>query len=106
MTAQEKIALEKYENGEEFSVSTFIDEDTIILGYGNLDYDFEFPLPAYITVKEYGTQSWVEYFRNKGLNRYLTTNNKTKEKSITPYFNNAELETHKLLNTNFTFKKL
>ena len=51
MTPQEKIALEKYEKGEKFSVSTFIDEDTIILGYGKLDYDFEFPLPAHITVK-------------------------------------------------------
>lgn len=67
MTPQEKIALEKYNKGEKFSVSTFIDEDTIILGYGKLDYDFEFPLPAYITVKEYGTQSWGQWFKNKGL---------------------------------------
>lgn len=65
MTPQEKIALEKYENGERYSVSTFIDEDTIILGYGRLDYDFEFPLPSYITVKVFGTQSWEEYFRLK-----------------------------------------
>ena len=106
MTQNEQITLEKYTNGEPFSSSTFIDEDTIILGYGNLDYDFEFPLPAYITVKEYGTQSWTEYFRNKGLNRYITTNKDTKETSISPYFNNSELETHKLLNSNFTFKKL
>lgn len=106
MNLQEKIALEKYENGEEFSVSTFIDEDTIILGYGKLDIDFEFPLPSHITVKEYGTQSWVEYFRQKGVNRYLATNTETKEQSVTPYFNNQQLETHELLNPKYTFKKL
>lgn len=104
MKNAEKIALEKYNNGEEFSSSTFIDEDTIILGYGKLDYDFEFPLPSYITVKEYGTQSWTEYFRNKGLNKYIMTNKDTKEVSISPYFNNMELEAHKLLNPNFTFE--
>ena len=106
MTPQEKIALEKYENGEEFSVSTFIDEDTIILGYGKLDYDFEFPLPANITVKEYGTQSWAEYFRLKGVNKYLATNTETKETSITPYFTKEEFIKNQEMNPNFTYQIL
>lgn len=104
MKENEKIALDRYNNGEKFSSSTFIDEDTIILGYGNLDIDFEFPLPAHITVKEYGTQSWVQYFRNKGLNRYLIENKETLEKSVSPYFNTQELEKHKELNPNFKFE--
>jgi hypothetical protein len=106
MTQNEQIALERYNNGESFSSSTFIDEDTIILGYGNLDYDFEFPLPSYITVKEYGTQSWTEYFRNKDLNKYITTNKDTKETSISPYLNNIEFEAYKILNPNFIFEKI
>lgn len=106
MTPQEKIALEKYENGEKFSVSTFIDEDTIILGYGKLDYDFEFPLPAHITIKEYGTLSWTEYFRLKGVNKYIATNLKTLETSITPYFTREEFFEHQKLNPNFKFEIL
>jgi hypothetical protein len=31
--------------GQSFSVSSHIDEDTFVAGYGKLDYDFEFPLP-------------------------------------------------------------
>ncbi len=71
MTPEEEIALERYNKGEEFSVSCFIDEDTIIMGYGNLDYDFEFPLPSSIVIKVYGTQSWSEYFKLKELNKGL-----------------------------------
>lgn len=106
MTPQEEIALEKYNKGEKFSVSTFIDEDTIILGYGKSDYDFEFPLPAHITVKEYGTQSWSEYFRQKGVNKYIATNLKTLEKSITPYFTREEFLEFVGLNPNFKFEML
>jgi len=54
-------AVEKYNAGEKWSVSTFIDEDTIIAGYGELYHDFEFPLPNDIIRKEYGTTSWSEY---------------------------------------------
>lgn len=104
MAPQEQIALERYNNGEKYLVSTFIDEDTIILGYGKLDMDFEFPLPAYITVKEFGTQSWTEYFKLKGLNKYLVTNLETNEKSITPYFTREEFFKHKELNLNHVFE--
>lgn len=65
MTQNEKIAVDRYNSGEIPNVSTFIDEDTIILGYGKLDYDFEFPLPNSIIIKDYGTTSWTEYFDNK-----------------------------------------
>lgn len=61
----EEIAIAKYNKGIPPSVSTFIDEDTIVLGYGKLDYDFEFPLPNSIIIKEYGTTSWAEYFKKK-----------------------------------------
>lgn len=102
----EEIAIAKYNKGIPPSVSTFIDEDTIILGYGKLDIDFEFPLPAHITVKEYGTQSWAEYFRLKGLNKYLATNTETKETSITPYFTREEFFKNQELNPNFTYQIL
>lgn len=60
----EEIAIERYNKGEKFLVSTFIDEDTIIAGYGDLNIDFEFSLPPQIIYKIYGTTSWTEYLTN------------------------------------------
>lgn len=106
MTVNEQIALERYNNGEKPSVSTFIDEDTIIAGYGELNIDFEFPLSREIIEKEYGTTSWRQYFINKGLHRYLTVDKENKMESITPYLTEQEFEEHKKLNPNFKFEKL
>lgn len=64
-TVNEKIAINKFENGKKYSCSTFIDEDTIIAGYGNLDIDFEYPLPPDYIKKIFGTTSWTEYLKNK-----------------------------------------
>lgn len=47
---------------EQFSVSEFIDEDTIIAGYGKMDYDFELPLPKTYIIQIFGTTSWKKYF--------------------------------------------
>jgi hypothetical protein len=63
MDEAEKIAQERYDNGEKPSISTFIDEDTIIMGYGKLDYDFEFPLPMETIKKIHGTISWSELMK-------------------------------------------
>jgi len=60
-------------------------------------------LPAHITVKEYGTQSWSEYFRLKGLNKYLALNTETKQSSITPYFTREEFLKHQENNPNFIY---
>lgn len=65
-TENEKIAINKFENGEKHHCSTFIDEDTIIVGYGKLDYDFQYPLPPDYIKKIYGTTSWKEWLKNKG----------------------------------------
>ena len=37
MKSKEKLAIEKFNNGEVALVSTFIDEDTIIMRYGKLN---------------------------------------------------------------------
>ena len=66
MTEPEKIAQQKYENGEKWNCSIFIDEDTIIAGYGKLDLDFEFPLPTSTIIKLYGTNSW-----KKRMNQFI-----------------------------------
>ena len=60
-TKEELIAINKFQNGEQYSVSEFIDEDTIIAGYGELNIDFEFPLPVVYIKQIYGTTSWNEY---------------------------------------------
>lgn len=60
-TKQEIEAIKRFKKGKKFSVSVFIDEDTIIAGYGHLDYDFEFPLPASYIKEIYKTTSWSEY---------------------------------------------
>ena len=65
MTREEKIAQERYDNGEAPKISTFIDEDTIIMGYGNLDYDFEFPLPMETIRNIHGTTSWSKLLKRK-----------------------------------------
>jgi len=57
---EEEIAISRYENGEQYSCSSFIDEDTIIAGYGEIeDYDFVYPLPPEYIIKIYGTSSWL-----------------------------------------------
>jgi hypothetical protein len=58
MTPQEVVAQQKYDQGEVPYISTFIDDDTIIMGYGKLDYDFEYPLPTTTIIKIHGTTSW------------------------------------------------
>jgi hypothetical protein len=98
------VALEKYSKGIAPSVSTFIDEDTILLGYGELDYDFEFPLPKNIIIKEYGTTSWNEYFKLKGLNKYLITNLETEEQSISPYLSERDLIESMMINEGFKYE--
>jgi hypothetical protein len=60
-TKEELIAIDKFQSGEKYGVSEFIDEDTIIAGYGNLNTDFEFPLPVVYIKQIYGTTSWGEY---------------------------------------------
>lgn len=109
MTTQksQKIALERYNNGEEYSVSTSIDEDSIIAGYGELGYtEFEFPLPIYKIIEIYGTTSWKQHLKNKNINQYLTINNQNKIESISPYWTDEEFQKHKELNPDFKFEKL
>lgn len=101
----EKIAVNRYESGEKHSTSCFIDDDTIIAGYGELDYDFEFQLPTIIIKDIYGTTSWSEYFKNKGLNRYKTISDKGVV-SITPYLNKEEIENLKNDNPNYQIIEL
>lgn len=91
MEENEKIAVERYNKGEKYSTSSFIDDDTIIAGYGNLDYDFEYPLPKYIIEDIFGTTSWREYLKLKGLHKYKTVNKEGKV-AITPYLTNEQAE--------------
>jgi len=58
MLIDEFIAVFLYELGIKHSCSTFIDEDTIIAGYGDLNFDFTYPLPKEYIIKIYGTTSW------------------------------------------------
>lgn len=59
-------ALIRYNNGEDYHTSTFIDEDTIIAGYGGLDgLDFKYPLPFFLIKMIYGTLSWSEYLNKR-----------------------------------------
>lgn len=46
--------------GKTPAVSTFIDEDTITMGYGHCDKlgDFKFPLSKRLILKHYKTTSW------------------------------------------------
>lgn len=46
--------------GQKPYTSTFIDEDTITMGYGKLDGigEFEYPLSNRIVKKTFGTTSW------------------------------------------------
>lgn len=62
-TKAEQEAIRRFQNGEKWSCSSFIDEDTIVAGYGQLDhksnpYDFEFPLPTVYIKAIYGSTSW------------------------------------------------
>lgn len=72
-TKEELIAIKKFQNGDSPSVSEFIDEDTIIAGYGQLGIDFEYPLPRVYIKQIYGTTSWSEYMIDaKRKSRYVT----------------------------------
>lgn len=64
---KEWIAIRKFQAGHKWAVSQFIDEDTIMAGYGGLDEygDFEFPLPVVYIKQIYGTNSWHEFLTKK-----------------------------------------
>lgn len=63
-TKEENEAIKRFQEGKKWGVSTFIDEDTIIAGYGQLkNLDFEFPLPVVYIRQIYGTTSWAEYMK-------------------------------------------
>ncbi len=100
MTPQETIAQQRYENGEQPSISTFIDEDTIIMGYGKLDYDFEFPLPFETIRQIHKTTSWSEKFKKEGYNRYITTNKETQEQCILGWCKEETVEQYRKENPN------
>lgn len=102
--SNEEIAINIYNNGQTYSVSTFIDEDTIVAGCGKLDYDFEFPLPNEIIIKEYGTTSWWEYFNRRGLYQWLITDNILKSTYRSGYMTEEELL--KNTETHFTYEKI
>lgn len=106
MTPEEQIALDRYNSGEKPGVSTLIDDDTITMGYGDIVYDFEYPLPYEIIIEKYGTTSWKQHFANKGLHQYLTINKKDEKESISPYWTDEELQKHIELNPGFKFEKL
>ena len=56
--ANKQIAIRKFLRGEQYSVSTFIDEESILAGYGKLDLDFEYPLPSVIIKAIFGSLTW------------------------------------------------
>ena len=76
-------AIVKYLSGETLHCSTFIDEQTRTLGYGELDslgtFEYELPLMFRIEMEiDGGTLTWKQYFewkktiiREKKLNRIL-----------------------------------
>lgn len=101
-------ALERYRNGEKPWISTSIDEDTIVMGYGKLEFDgFEFPLPDEIVIEINGTLSWNQLFINKGYYHYNVTNKETGE--TTPLGlrqTDEEIKNLQELNPNFTFTKI
>ena len=105
---KEDQALEWYKKGKTPSVSTFIDEDTIIMGYGKLDYDFEYPLPPKIITEIYETTSWAQYFENKGLFKWKSTNKETGEISNLGYYTEEQIKEHLELpgNENYLIEKL
>ena len=65
------IAIILYILGKKASSSTFIDEDTITMGYGHLDHlgDFEYPLPDSIIKRKFKTLSWDVYLKMKGVTK-------------------------------------
>lgn len=108
-TDEEKTALEIYATGKQPSSSTSIDEDTILMGYGRLDYDFEFPLPADKIKEIKGTNSWSEWFKLKGYKRWNVINNETKEvNELGMWCTDAEINDIKNLegNENFNFLEI
>lgn len=103
-----KVAVDRYNNGEKYSTSTSIDEDTILAGYGKLDYDFEFPLPPSLIIKEFGTLSWDEYFENKGLYRWKSTHKESGAVSFMPRMTIEQAEETRQLkgNENYIIERI
>ena len=56
----EKEAIRRFSLGQPYSISEFVDEDTIIAGYGSLNTDFEYPLPVIYIKQIFGTLSWSD----------------------------------------------
>lgn len=107
MTQEEQIALERYNSGEQHNVSTFIDEDTIIDGYGKLDYDFEFPLPVDKIKEIYGTNSWSTYFEINNIHKYKMYSKDTNEYlgEYPLFLDNIKLEEVRKINPTINFVK-
>lgn len=71
-TQNELKAIERYFNGEKYSCTTFIDEETITCGYGTIysvgSFEFELPLSFRKEMNIMcGCKTWKEYF--KAMNR-------------------------------------
>jgi len=62
-TEGEKEAVRRYKSGEKHFISSF--GDIILVGYGNVDYGFDYPLPNDYIKNIYGTLSWDELIKNK-----------------------------------------
>ena len=107
MTSKELEALRRYEMGEQPNVSTSIDDDTILMGYGQLDYaDFEFPLPIEKIIEIHGTTSWSQKFKNMGLKRYISINEEEKEECILGWLTEAQVTKIRKDNPDFTIKEI
>jgi len=98
LTKEEQIALDMLNSGKEYSVSTFIDEESILAGYGNLNIDFEYPLPHYKILEIFGASTWEGHWTTKGFHQYKVTNLETGEASLTPYFTTEDFDEHVKLN--------
>lgn len=108
MKANIQKAIDLYNEGKKYSTSTSIDEDTILAGYGKLDYDFEFPLPPSLIIKEFGTTSWDEYFENKGYYRWRSTHKESGAVSIMPRMTIEQVEETRQLkgNENYIIERI
>lgn len=67
LTYNEIESIDRYLKGEQWSCSTFIDEDTIVCGYGSLNLEFEFELPLWFRIEKniLGCRTWSEFKRKK-----------------------------------------
>lgn len=100
------VAQERYEAGEQYNVSTSIDEDSILAGYGNLlSYDFEYPLPDETIIKLFGSTSWDEHFKLKGLYHWNCINKTTNEVTLLGMRKTEEeMKLMREINPNFEFE--